>query len=219
MRKSAPIRFGSIRAQPPLAARGQRIGLFGGSFNPPHEGHRLVSEIALRRLGLDQLWWLVTPGNPLKAKGELARLEQRLEACRALADDARVVVTDFEIGLPTTYTAATLTFLKTRYPDTNFIWVMGADNLPRFHRWQQWREIFETMPIAVVDRPGEHLKAIASKAAQAYRGARWPERRAASLAGAEPPAWTLLTGPLSDQSSTALRAAGSSITSVRRRPR
>jgi len=218
MRKSAPFRFGSISAQPPMAARGQRIGLFGGSFNPPHEGHKLVSEIALRRLGLDQLWWLVTPGNPLKGKSELAALAERIEACRNLADDARVVVTDFETGLPTAYTAATLTFLKMRYPDTQFVWVMGADNLPRFHRWQQWREIFAAMPIAVVDRPGWHLKAIASKAALAYRAARWPERRAAGLAGAAPPAWTLLTGPLSDLSSTALRAAGLTAASPPRRP-
>lgn len=218
MHKSAPIRFGSIRAQPPTATRGQRIGLFGGSFNPPHEGHKLVSEIALRRLGLDQLWWLVTPGNPLKSTADLAALEQRLDACEALADDARVVVTDFEIALPTAYTAATLAFLKKRYPSTNFVWVMGADNLPRFHRWQHWREIFELMPVAVIDRPGWHLKAIASKAAQAFRASRWPERRATSIVGTPAPAWTLLTGPLSDQSSTALRAAGRTLAPRARAP-
>jgi nicotinate-nucleotide adenylyltransferase len=208
------VSFGSIRAQPPLAAAGQRIGLFGGSFNPPHEGHKLVSDIALRRLGLEQIWWLVTPGNPLKSRGELEALELRLDACRALADDPRVVVTAFEQDLPTSFTAATLAFLQRRYPTTDFIWVMGADNLPQFHRWRQWRDIFETMPIAVVDRPGFHLKAIASKAAQAYRAARVPERRAGEIVSMELPAWTLLTGPLSHQSSTALRAAG-----ARLRPR
>ena len=206
MRKSAPVRFGSIRAQPPLAVAGQRIGLFGGSFNPPHDGHKLVAEIAIRRLGLDQLWLMVTPGNPLKSRGELADLAQRVAACRALTDDPRVVVTDFETGLRTAFTAATLAFLRTRYPDTRFVWVMGADNLPGFHRWQHWRDIFEGYPIAVIDRPGFHLKALASKAAQAYRPARWPERMAGRLATAAPPAWTLLTGPLSDTSSTALRA-------------
>jgi nicotinate-nucleotide adenylyltransferase len=207
MRKSAPVRFGSIDARPPLAAPGQRIGLLGGSFNPPHAGHRLVVDIALRRLGLDQIWMIVTPGNPLKGHGALRPLDERMAACRALVDDPRVVVTDFEAALGTPFTAATLSYLLRRYPETRFVWVMGADNLPGFHRWQQWREIFESLPIAVVDRPGFHLKALASKAAQAYRQARWPERKAAALAIARPPAWTLLTGPLSELSSTAIRAA------------
>jgi nicotinate-nucleotide adenylyltransferase len=208
MRRSAPTSFGSIDVRPPLALRGQRIGLLGGSFNPPHEGHRLISEIALRRLQLDQLWWLVTPGNPLKSRSDLDALESRLAACRALASDARIVTTAFEVTLPTAYTAATLAFLRRRYPGTRFVWVMGADNLPGFHRWQHWRSIFAAMPIAVVDRPGYHLRAMASKAVTTYLRHRRPEQRAATLVGAHPPAWTLLTGPLSDQSSTALRAAG-----------
>jgi nicotinate-nucleotide adenylyltransferase len=207
-RRSNLTAFGSIKPRPPLVFPGQRIGLMGGSFNPPHEGHRLISELALKRLGLDRIWWIVTPGNPLKAHGDLAPLPERLAAAQALAGDRRIVVTDFEARLPTAFTAATLSFLKNRYPEGRFVWIMGADNLANFHRWRHWRDIFRLMPIAVIDRPGWRHQSLASKAAAAFRAGYVPESQAAGLAQFRPPAWTLLTGPLSTLSSTELRTAG-----------
>jgi nicotinate-nucleotide adenylyltransferase len=191
----------------PHAEPGMRIGLLGGSFNPPHEAHLLITETALKRLGLAQVWWLVTPGNPLKSKADLAPVAERVAAARALANDARVVVTDFEKALPSPYTASTLAFLAARHPRAEFVWLMGADNLAQIHRWRSWRSIFRLMPVAVVDRPGWRLKAMASPAARAFTATRLPESRAPRLALEKPPAWTFLTGPLSSLSSTMLRAA------------
>jgi len=210
MRKSAPVRFGSTRARPPLAAPRQRIGLLGGSFNPAHAGHLLISLLALRRLGLDAVWWIVTPGNPLKSRIELAPLAERLTAARRVASDRRIVVTDFEDRLQTSFSAATIAFLRQRYPGTRFVWIIGADCLAEFHHWQLWEEIFERVPIAVVDRPGWHLRALASPAARRFARARLPETRASRLPFGRPPRWCYLTGPLSAHSSTALRARLSS---------
>jgi nicotinate-nucleotide adenylyltransferase len=185
---------------------GQRVGVMGGSFDPPHAGHLIVARTALRRLKLDQLWWLVTPGNPLKAHGGLAPLAQRVAACRALAGgDRRMVVTAFEAQLGSAYTAETLAFLRQRLPQVRFVWVMGADNLATFDRWQNWRGIARSMPIAVVDRPGWRFKAMAGPAAQALAVARVPEARAGSLAMRRPPAWMFLTSKLSSLSSSGLR--------------
>jgi nicotinate-nucleotide adenylyltransferase len=206
MHKSAPVRFGSIKVRPPLALPGQRIGLLGGSFNPPHAAHRLISEMALKRLGLDRVWWMVTPGNPLKSKSELATLADRLGACRAIARDPRIIVTAFEADLGTAYTAATLAFLKARYPRVRFVWLMGGDNLAGMHDWQHWRDIFASMPIAAIDRPGWRLKALSSPAARAFATARVAEASAGALPARTAPAWTFLTGPLSELSSTVLRA-------------
>jgi nicotinate-nucleotide adenylyltransferase len=205
MRHSAPDRFGRIKARPPYAAPGQAIGLLGGSFNPPHVAHRLVSELALKRLGLDKIWWIVSPGNPLKKRSDLAPLSERLIQSRALATNPHIQITAFESDLPTSYTASTLAFLKSRSPLVRFVWIMGADNLATFERWEHWREIFGIFPVAVIDRPGWRLKALASKAAQAYAGYRIPEGQAIRLAHTPPPAWTFLTGPLHQISSTALR--------------
>ena len=184
-----------------------RIGLLGGSFNPPHAAHRLISEIALKRLGLTQVWWLVTPGNPLKSKRELLNVGERLEACRRLAADRRIVITDFEKELRGAFTISTLGYLRERHPGVHFVWLMGADNLAGMHRWRQWRDIFRIMPIAVIDRPRWRFKALASPAAAAHAASRWPEAKAMRLATAPAPAWLFLTGPLSDLSSTALRSA------------
>ena len=205
MRKSSPAAFGSIAVHSPHAEAGQRIGLLGGSFNPPHSGHVVISQIALSRLGLDRIWWIVTPGNPLKANGGLPPLEARLALCRSLVADSRIVVTGFEAELGTAYTAATLGYLRRRHPQVDFVWVMGADCLANFHRWRQWRDIFKMLPIAVVDRPGWRLAASASIAARTFAMARRPPDRASTLATARAPAWALLTGPLSPVSSTALR--------------
>jgi nicotinate-nucleotide adenylyltransferase len=200
------VGFGSIDVKTPLVAPGQRIGIMGGSFNPPHEGHAIVAETALKRLALDQLWWLVTPGNPLKSHDGLAPLAQRMAACETLATNPRMRVTAFEAQLRTPYTAATLRFLSRRYPAAAFIWIMGADNLATFHRWQHWRMIARDMPIAVVDRPGWRLKALASPAGRALARNRLPESMAPMLGRCPPPQWCLLTTRLSNASSTQIRA-------------
>jgi len=197
----------SLDVRTPAAMPGQRIGLMGGTFNPPHEGHVRVAETALRRLELDRLWWIVSPGNPLKDTVGLSPLQDRIAACRALIDDPRIEVTGFETALPTPYTACTLAFLHARFPGTPFIWVMGADNLAQFHKWRDWRQIAGTTPIAVVDRPGWRLKALASPAARAFARYRFNEERARELGRAAPPSWTFLSARLSEASSTALRAA------------
>lgn len=191
----------------PHAERGMVIGLFGGSFNPPHQGHLLVAEIALRRLGLDQLWWLVTPGNPLKSQKELAPLVERLAACETLAVDPRIKVTAFEKTLGTSYTAKTLEFIRARNPHVHFIWIMGADNLAGFHRWQRWQKIASTFPVAVIDRPGSTLAYLSSKMARTFDYARIDEEDAGVLWQKRAPAWTFIHGPRSTLSSSAIRAA------------
>jgi len=207
MRRSAPVPFSDFHTRPPYAAAGQRIGLLGGSFNPPHAAHRLITDIALKRLGLDRVWWLVTPGNPLKNRSELLPLAERVRLSRELVDDPRVVITDFEKGLGTTFTAATLAYLTSRTPGVHFVWLMGADCLAEFHRWRNWREIFEMMPVAVVDRPGWRLPALASKCGRAFAARRLPESRARPLPVSTPPCWTYLTGPTMRLSSTEIRRA------------
>jgi nicotinate-nucleotide adenylyltransferase len=190
----------------PMAARNMCIGLLGGSFNPPHDAHRAISITALKRLGLDQVWWLVTPGNPLKDAGTLASLESRVEAARDLAKHPRIAVTGFEAGSGSAYTIDLLAELKRRFPGVSFVWLMGADNLAQFDRWRAWEEIFAAVPIAVLDRPGFRLKARAGKAAQRFAAYQVDESDARGLARLEPPAWTILTHTLSRLSSTELRA-------------
>lgn len=188
----------------PLVLPGQRIGVMGGSFNPPHEGHLVVAKTALRRLHLDQLWWLVTPGNPLKSHDGLAPLAERMTACREIAGrDPRMHVTAFEADLGSPYTAITLRFLRQRFPSTRFVWVMGADNLAHFHRWQDWRGIARKMPIAIIDRPGWRLRALASPAAHALARRRRSEANTSDLA--HKTGWVFLTSRLSPLSSTVLR--------------
>lgn len=205
-RKSAPVRFGSIKPRLPLAFAGQSIGLLGGSFNPPHSAHRMITGIARRRLGLDAVWWVVTPGNPLKSHDELLPLADRMRLCRQLVPNPRIKITAFEQDLSSAYTAGTLAYLKLRHPGVHFVWLMGADNLASFHHWQDWEGIARTMPIAVVDRPGWRLRAMAERTAGSLRRNFVPERRAALLPRMEAPAWTFLTGPLSSLSSTEIRA-------------
>jgi nicotinate-nucleotide adenylyltransferase len=188
----------------PAAAPGMRIGLLGGSFNPPHEAHRSISLTALRRLGLDRVWWLVSPANPLKDNAGLPSVQARVEAAAELARHPRIEVTGFSGR--SAYTIDLVTELKRRFPGVEFVWLMGADNLAQFHRWRAWEEIFASLPIAVFDRPGYRLKALASKAAQRFAGYRIDETKAAGLAGLVPPAWTVLAHPLSALSSTAIRA-------------
>ncbi len=189
----------------PPTSGGMVIGLFGGSFNPPHEGHALVAEIALKRLGLQQLWWMVTPGNPLKSKRELEPLGKRIADSEAMNSDPRVKVTAFEKALGQSYTAQTLSYIRQHNRDCRFVWIMGADNLATFHHWQHWREIALTFPIAVIDRPGSTLSYLSSKMAKVFDYARVDEDRARALAYKDAPAWTFIHGPRSSSSSSAIR--------------
>ncbi len=192
-------------ARLPRAAPGMRIGLYGGSFNPAHAGHRHVSQMALKRLGLDRIWWIVTPGNPLKDTGELATTVMRVEEAQAVADDPRIDVTAFEDEIGARYTVDTLSYLKRRYPNVRFVWIMGADNLASFHRWRGWRRIARMMPMAIIDRPGWTLRAVRSRSAAALAKGRIDEADARALPGLKPPAWAFLHGPRSHLSSTQLR--------------
>lgn len=192
----------------PPAAAGMRIGLYGGSFNPAHPGHRHVSLTALKRLRLDRVWWMVTPGNPLKDHGELASIDARAAAARRVAAHPRIVVTDFESAIGARYTRQSLRYVRSRHPTVRFVWIMGADSLSTFHRWQGFRDIAAMMPIAIIDRPGFTLSAHSARGARALARWRVAEADAGVLADMEPPAWTFLHGPRSALSSTALRAKG-----------
>ena len=191
----------------PHVEKGMQVGLFGGSFNPPHAGHALVAEIALRRLALDQLWWIVTPGNPLKSTRELKPLGERIALSEAIVGNPRIDVTAFEAAFKVRYTADTIALVRARKPGVDFVWIMGADSLRDFHRWQRWREIVLTFPIAVIDRPGATLSFLSSVAAKTFDYARVDERNAPLLARMRAPAWTFIHGPRSSLSSTAIRQA------------
>ena len=189
----------------PLYTNGMRIGLLGGSFNPPHTAHRDISLFALKRLNLDRVWWLVTPGNPLKDHGALHELNERAAAARRMADDPRIDVTCLEAVIGTRYTVDTVTYLRRRTSGLRLVWIMGADNLAQFHRWQNWFRIASAMPIAVIDRPPQSFRALAAPAAQALARYRLPENQAGRLADQRPPAWVFLTGMKLNLSSTGLR--------------
>jgi len=196
-----------MRAGWPVARGGMRIGLLGGSFDPAHAGHVHITHEALRRLGLDRVWWLVSPGNPLKARGP-APMAARLARARALMSHPRVVITDIEARLGTRHTARTLARLKALYPGVRFVWLMGADNLAGFHRWEDWERIAQAVPIAVFARPGAGLRARRAKAAQVMAAARLPGAAVGVLAGRRAPAWAYVNVPLRGISSSALRAGG-----------
>jgi len=187
---------------------GGRIGLYGGSFNPPHEGHLLVAGTALQRLKLDAVWWLVTPGNPLKDNSSLASLNRRIGESEALIRQSpladKIYVTAFEQTLGARGSADLLDFLIPANPNTHFVWIMGADNLADFHHWHNWRHIMEIAPIAVINRPGFD-DADKAPAAQAFAEARLNETEAANLALRKPPAWLFIHGRKSYLSSTLLR--------------
>ena len=201
-----PLRISGITELPPSGA-GMRIGLFGGSFNPVHEGHLLVAEEALRRLELDMVWMLVTPGNPLKSQQELAPLEDRVRAARQLLAHPRIRVTGFEAAHGFTYSWQTILFLTKAMPDRNFVWIMGADNLVDFHRWERWREIAAMVPMAVYVRPGSARRAPVSMAANALSRWRLDEADAPRLALQKAPAWVYLHGQQSTLSSSAIRSS------------
>ncbi|MCB1451642.1 MAG: nicotinate-nucleotide adenylyltransferase [Nitratireductor sp.] len=191
----------------PHCEPGMAIGLFGGSFNPPHEGHVHVSELALLRGRLDRIWWIVTPGNPLKDHSELAPLADRLEQCTAIARNPAFEITAFEARFNIRYTADTLAILVKRFPRIRFVWIMGADNLAGFHRWQNWRRIATMMPILVIDRPGSTLSVRSAPAALALSRYRIREADTGRIADMRPPAWAFVHGPRNSLSSTAIRRA------------
>ena len=189
----------------PLYSNGMRVGLLGGSFNPPHVAHRTISLFAIKRLKLDRVWWLVTPGNPLKDDGALHDLDERVEAAQLVANDPRIDVSCLESVIGTRYTFDTIRYLRRRASGSRFVWIMGADNLAQFHRWQNWRRIASEVPIAVIDRPPQSFRALAAPAAQALARYRLPENQAGRLADQRAPAWVFLTGMKLSLSSTGLR--------------
>jgi nicotinate-nucleotide adenylyltransferase len=203
-RRAAAGRPGGLRLGFTLAP-GMRVGLFGGSFNPAHEGHAHVAETALERLKLDRVIWLVSPQNPLKPSHETADLAQRMEGARAYARGPAMIVSDAESRLGSQYTIDIIRALKARFPGVHFVWIMGADSLATFHRWRGWTQIMREIPVAVVSRPWIALRSRFSPAARRFARFRRPSASAAGLPLARPPAWVFLRGPLNFQSSTTLR--------------
>jgi len=180
----------------------------GGSFNPAHDGHRYISQLALARLGLNEVWWLVSPQNPLKPEIGMAPFESRLESANAVARDRRIRVSAIEAELGTRYTADTVNALQTRYPAARFVWLMGADNLVQIPRWRAWTQIFNTIPIAVFARASYDSRALSELASVRFRRARIPERAARSLPDAAPPAWVFLRIKPHPATATELRQNG-----------
>jgi len=201
-----------MRHSLPLARPGQVVGLLGGSFDPAHDGHAHITREAMKRFGLSRVWWLVSPGNPLKSRGP-APLDKRLAHARAVMDDPRVTVTDIEARLGTRYTAQTLAALKRVYPGVRFVWLMGADNLAQFHHWQDWTWIMETVPVGVLARPGDRISARMSPAARVYHDHRISGAASQMLGRTDAPAWCFVNVAMSTQSSSAIRAAGNWVTS------
>jgi len=191
----------------PVAKPGQVIGLLGGSFDPAHAGHAHITREAMKRFGLDRVWWLVSPGNPLKAQSP-APLEKRLAAARAVIEHPRVCVTDIEARIGTRYTAETLERLRALYPGVHFVWLMGADNLASFHLWDRWQWIMENVPIGVIARPGQRLPARHPKAADRYPFYRVPAGASQMLGRMQAPAWCFVNIPMVAISSTEIRARG-----------
>jgi nicotinate-nucleotide adenylyltransferase len=195
---------GAMELGLPHTEAGQVIGLLGGSFDPAHEGHVHITREALKRFGLDRVWWLVSPGNPLKAEGP-ADLERRMAAARAVMQHPRVHVSDFEARAGTRYTAETIARLQAVRPGVRFVWLMGADNLAQFHRWKDWQEIMARVPVGVLARPGDRIAGRTAKAAQVFRAARG---EAQGIGRREAPAWAYVNVAMVDASSTAIRARG-----------
>ena len=191
----------------PYVPEGRVIGLLGGSFDPAHEGHVHITREALKRFGLDEVWWLVSPGNPLKAQGPQP-LAARLAAARAVMVHPHVRISDFEARAGTRYTAETLRALRAAHPKARFVWLMGADNLAQFDQWKDWEWIVENVPIGVLARPKDRLRARRAKAADIYRRFQLPARASQLLGQATAPAWCFVNVPLRAVSSSDIRASG-----------
>ena len=191
----------------PLGLPGSTIGLLGGSFDPPHEGHVHITKQAMKAFNLSKIWWLVSPSNPLKER-KPQEISKRYEASRKIMQHPAVTITDIENRLGSQFTAETIHMLQRIYPGVKFVWLMGADNLVNFHKWDKWNWIVKNVPIGVLARPGEQIKAGLSPTATRYRRYRIPSEEAFGLSILTPPVWTLLIGPMRDISSTDLRAKG-----------
>lgn len=192
----------------PHTTHGLRIGLYGGSFNPAHAAHRLVAETALRRGALDQVWWLVTPGNPLKNHDGLASMKERVARARAIAPHPAFKITAYEHSLNTRYACDTIRETLARNRHAHFCWIMGADSLTTFHKWKNWQAIAEMLPIMIIDRPGHTFAPLSAPFAKAYAANRVSEIKASTLITRKAPAWTFLHGPRSTLSSTEVRRRG-----------
>ncbi len=187
------------------AFAGLRIGLLGGSFNPAHAGHLAMSAYALKRLGLDQVWWLAAPQNPLKSGKGMAPFSARMKQARKIAVHPKIIITDLEAQFGTRYTVDTLRVLKKRFPRARFVWLMGADNLQQMPRWHKWPVLFQSVPVAVFRRPGYAVGRGSGKAAQRFDRAWLPARRAGQLAQLRAPAWMVLDNAMNNLSATAIR--------------
>lgn len=191
----------------PIARPGMRIGILGGSFDPAHEGHALITREALRRFGLDRVWWMLSPHNPLKENGP-APMAQRIAQARNVMSDPNVVITDIEARLGTRFTADTLAQLQARYPGVHFVWLMGADNLVQFDRWDHWRDIMARVPVGVLARPGWRMAGRYARSARIFARDELPADRARQLASLPAPAWSFVNIPMSSLSSSEIRARG-----------
>lgn len=187
----------------------RRIGLLGGSFNPAHDGHLHISRVALKRLRLDEVWWLVSPGNPLKDPAEMASLDDRLASAVQMASpEKRIWPMALETDLGTVHTADTLLALRDLFPTTRFVWMMGADNLIQLPQWVDWPAIFHTVPVAVFTRAPYSYPALNGRAARLFATARMPDDKAYALADSAAPAWMFLRCPANPTSATLIRADG-----------
>lgn len=195
------------RTQGLLLRPGMRVGLLGGSFDPPHPGHVHLSREALKRFGLDRVIWLVSPGNPLKPDAP-ASIEKRMQVAREMIDHPDILVSDIERRLGTRFTASTIAALQRNWPGVRFVWLMGADNLAQFHLWKDWQKIMQRVPVGVLARPKMRLAARGSFAARVFAQQRLPSRASHLLGGAHPPKWCFTNIPMKAHSSTAIRASG-----------
>ncbi len=191
----------------PFGVPGLNVGLLGGSFDPPHEGHVIITKQAIKVFNLSKLWWLISPRNPIK-KITPSEINKRLIACKKIITHPSVTITDIEKKLKSNFTAQTLFKIKRLYPGIKFVWLMGADNLVNFHHWENWDWIMKNVPIGVLARPGEQIKAGLSPAATRFRKFRIPREKSLLLPYLKPPVWTLIIGPMKAISSTNIREKG-----------
>ena len=187
-------------------SRRRRIGLLGGSFNPAHKGHLHISREALTRLNLDEIWWVVSPQNPLKATNDMADFNSRVDSAYTVASDPRIIVTKIEAELGTVFTVDTLRALREMFPEFHFVWLMGADNLRQIPKWKGWRQIFRMVPIAIFPRPAHSSRALAGKASRRFGKFRVRSTRGPRLANMRPPAWIFLRTQPDTTTATRIRA-------------